>query len=372
MSILASAQGEGARLAPACAVLGLSERTVQRWLSREAAPDRRAGPKRKPENALSEAERERILALVNSPQFRGLSPQQIVPRLADEGTYLASESTIYRLLREQSQLAHRGTSRPRSVRAKPKHKAAGPNRLWSWDITYLKTEVAGRFFYLYLVLDVWSRKIVGWEVHWEQRALHASDLMKKATEGVDAKGLVLHADNGGPMKGATMLATLQRLGVVASFSRPHVSDDNPYSEALFRTLKYRPGYPTRPFATLEAARSWVEGFVAWYNQEHLHSGIRFITPSERHAQQGPAILTRRKAVYEAAKKRNPSRWSGSTRSWSPVGDVHLNPDQLATEDILSPRDATPTDPSPRSNPILRCLTSAPRRLVTSGTVPGFR
>ena len=144
-------------------------------------------------------------------------------------------------------------------------------------------------------------------------------------ERADARRLVLHADNGGPMKGSTMLATLQRLGVVASFSRPSVSDDNPFAEALFRTLKYRPGYPSKPFANIESARAWVQGFVAWYNGEHLHSGIRFVTPADRHAGRDKAILARRHEVYTAAKERTPQRWSGPTRDWSPIGAVYLNP-----------------------------------------------
>ena len=142
---------------------------------------------------------------------------------------------------------------------------------------------------------------------------------------VDPDGLVLHADNGGPMKGSTMLATLQRLGVVTSFSRPHVSDDNPFSESLFRTLKYRPEYPRRPFATLEAARSWVAGFVAWYNTEHLHSAIRFVTPDDRHHGREDTILRHRNLVYEQARRRKPLRWIGTTRNWNPIGTVVLNP-----------------------------------------------
>ncbi len=138
---------------------------------------------------------------------------------------------------------------------------------------------------------------------------------------------MLHSDNGGPMKGSTMLATLQRLGVVASFSRPRVSDDNPYSEAIFRTLKYRPGYPSRPFASLEAARLWVDGFVRWYNTEHLHSALRFVSPDDRHYGREREVLSQRRRVYERARRRNPSRWSSSTRNWNPIETVILNPEK---------------------------------------------
>ena len=145
--------------------------------------------------------------------------------------------------------------------------------------------------------------------------------------GCDRSGLVLHSDNGGPMKGSTMLATLQRLEIVPSFSRPHVSDDNPYSEALFRTLKYRPEYPRGAFANIEAARRWVEDFVAWYNTEHLHSAIGFVTPADRHTGTDEAILTARQRVYETARKRHPERWTGKTRNWERVEVVKLNPEK---------------------------------------------
>lgn len=372
LSLLATAQSEGARLGPACEVLGVSKRTVQRWRSQAGdGSDGRRGPKQKPANALSKAERAEILEVADSPRFRGLPPQQIVPRLADEGVYLASESTLCRVFREDAQ-RHPKASRPQTRRAKPVHRADGPNQLWSWDITYLKTLVKGQYYYLYLIMDVWSRKIVGWEVHLEQRSWRAAKLMELITKGMEIKDLVLHMDNGGPMKGATLLATLQKLGAMASFSRPGVSDDNPYSEALFRTLKYRPGYPTTPFASLEEARAWVKGFVTWYNEEHRHSGIRYLTPSQRHDQLGPEILARRKAVYEAAKQRNPSRWSGSTRSWTPVGDVHLNPETVVpVEDgELSTTSRTPTDPAQKSNPVLPCSTSTQRRPVACGSLPG--
>jgi transposase InsO family protein len=315
----------GARLERACELIGLSVRTVQRWRTR--TEDARSRPRRRPSNALTGAERAALLKVANSEPYRDLSPKQIVPRLADEQRYLASESTLYRVLREEGQLAHRAASKPAVARLRPEHVATEPNRVWSWDITYLKSPVRGAFYYLYLVMDLYSRKIVGWQVHSEESMELASALIKQicAATGVEASRLVLHSDNGGPMKGSTMLATLSWLGIVASFSRPRVSNDNPYSEALFRTLKYRPEYPERPFASLGEARAWVEQFVRWYNTEHLHSGIRFVTPDDRHAGRDVQILAQRHAVYERAKASKPARWSGHTRNWSPVGSVRLNP-----------------------------------------------
>jgi transposase InsO family protein len=280
-----------------------------------------------PENALSEAERALIVAVVSSKRFRDLSPSQIVPILADTGIYLASESTIYRILREEKLLEHRGKSSVARHHRPKEYAATGPNQLWSWDITYLRSSVRGRFYYLYLVVDVWSRKIVGCAVHEVEDAALASTLIRHAAfrEGIEPEQLVLHSDNGGPMKGATMLATLQWLGIVPSFSRPRVSDDNPYSEALFRTVKYRPGYPKKPFENIEAARAWVDRFVVWYNNEHRHSGIRFITPSQRHSGSENEILERRKEVYRQAREKNQARWSRKTRNWEAIDVVVLNP-----------------------------------------------
>ena len=193
---------------------------------------------------------------------------------------------------------------------------------------YLKTPVRGVFEYLYLMLDVWSRKIVGWAVHPEESAEQAAALFVATcrAQQIDPTGIVLHADNGGPMKGATMVATLERLGVLASFSRPSVSNDNAYSEALFRTMKYRPAFPTHPFVDLAAAQAWVAAFVRWYNTEHLHSAIRFVTPDDRHAGRDTALLTARRAVYARARRRTPARWSGTIRNWAPINAVRLNPE----------------------------------------------
>jgi putative transposase len=334
LELIDEAMRAGARPARACSELGLSLRTVQRWRAPGCGEDGRAGPKTRPANSLSSAERRKVLATVNSAEYRDLSPKQIVPQLADKGSYLASESTMYRLLRAEGQLAHRGPAKAPVRHALKEHVATGPNQVWSWDITYLRAPVKGSFYYLYMIEDVWSRKIVGWAVHDEETMDRAAQLMRETCmkSGVNASGLVLHSDNGSPMKGSTMLATLQRLGVVASFSRPAVSNDNPYSEATFRTMKYRPGYPRRPFASLEQARAWVAGFVGWYNREHRHSGIRFVTPEERHAGRDVAVLARREAVYEQARRRRPERWARSTRNWKPVGDVSLNPKKREVTD----------------------------------------
>jgi len=326
-----------ARLEVAVDAVGLSIRTFQRWNLQEDGADRRRGPGTDPSNKLAPAERQNIIEIANSPAFRDISPKQIVPQLADQGIYVASESSFYRVLRDEDQITHREPSRPATSRKGKEHVATGPCQVWSWDITYLKSPILGQFFYLYMIMDVWSRKIVASTVFLKESNDYSARLFLKACLmlGINPEGLVLHSDNGGPMKGATMLATLQRLGVVPSFSRPQVSDDNPYSEALFRTMKYRPGYPSRPFSSLAAAQTWVDGFVDWYNTEHLHSGIRFVTPDDRHFGREIAILANRRDIYEKARQLNPNRWSKNIRNWEPVETVYLNPEPTAEVTLLA-------------------------------------
>ncbi len=326
LSLIDEACASGARIGAACDVLGVTIRTVQRWKIQRALGDQRRGPRTPPKNKLTKEERAKILKVVNQRKYRNLSPKQIVPQLADRGTYLASESTIYRVLREVGQLKHRSPARPAERYHPPKLQATGPNQVYSWDITYLKSPVKGEFYYLYLVMDIWSRKIVGWSVESEQLSELAAELMVQicVDEGIGPNSVKLHADNGGPMKGATMLATLQKLGIVPSFNRPGVSNDNPFSESLFGTMKYRPAYPRASFESITSARAWVREFVHWYNERHLHSGLRFVTPSSRHQRQDEGILEKRRALYEQARRAHPERWSGAIRNWDPVGNVVLN------------------------------------------------
>jgi putative transposase len=366
LDLVGEAERAGARRGAACAVLGVSARTVERWRSDPAA-DQRGGPTTVPANTLTPDERRTVLATVNSPRFRELSPNQIVPLLADEGRYLASEATMYRILRAEALLHHRERSKAPVRRPPTAHTATGPNQVWSWDITYLRSPVRGIFFYLYLVVDVWSRKIMAWEVYEAESAELASALIEGqcAALGLDPRGLVLHADNGGPMKGSTMVATLERLGILPSFSRPSVSDDNPYSEALFRTLKYRPEYPAQPFGDLAAARAWVEAFVRWYNTEHLHSGIRFVTPEDRHCGREAAILAGRRALYAQARAARPERWSRDSRCWTPVERVYLNPERATTPSAKTA--------APAAVPALAPERSAPspaRRVAAQATRSG--
>lgn len=307
----------------------MNVRTIERWEKEEGLEDKRKNAIHLPINKLTEKERQMILSVANSSTYQNLPPCQIVPMLADEGIYIASESTFYRILRDENQLAHRKSDRP--AQTKPKaYSASHANQVWSWDITYLATPVSGMFFYLYLIMDIFSRKIVGWSVHDVQLSDYAANLVKQACldEHIKPDQIVLHSDNGKTMKGMTMLAMLEKLGVIPSFSRPAVSDDNPYSEALFKTLKYHSSFPMfTKFATINDARDWCEKFVTWYNQQHLHSALKFVTPEQRHNGEDRMIRHKRHLVYEMAKKQQPKRWSGKTRDWSLPTTVMLNPDK---------------------------------------------
>ena len=329
------AHAAGARLNAACGIAGIELRTLQRWKAFDGlvrGDGRGQAVRATPGHALSEAERARVLAVANEPRFAAVPPARIVPMLADEGVYLASESTFSRVLKAHGQTAHRGRAKaPQAVRPPTTHIATAARQVWCWDMTYLPAQVLGRWFHLYLILDLYSRKIVGWEVHDSDHADHAAHLVRRTAlaEGIAALGTkpVLHGDNGSTLKATTVLAMLNWLGVKPSYSRPRVSDDNAYAESLFRTAKYRPEFPAKGFADLDQARTWAAGFVHWYNVDHRHSGIRYVSPAQRHAGDDHAILAARHALYRRARELNPARWSGNTRNWSPIGAVTLNPER---------------------------------------------
>jgi putative transposase len=329
---LQAARDAGASLKRACEEIDLSLRTYKRWCKGDVvqADKRPSATRPAPANKLSEAERQAILAVCNEPAYAQLPPTQIVPALLDEGRYLGSESSYYRVLRMHNQLFHRGRSQAPVTRAKPKsHCASGPNEVWSWDVTYLASQVRGQFYYLYMFEDIFSRKIVGYEVHERECGELAAQLVQRCQlkEQCVGKLLVLHSDNGAPMKSQTLKTKLEELSVLPSYSRPSVSNDNPFSEALFRTLKYRPEWPSAGFKSLSEARDWVQSFVRWYNHDHKHSKLNFVTPAERHTGQDAIILAKRKQVLEAAKAAKPGRWSRGVRNCEPVGATTLNPEK---------------------------------------------
>lgn len=332
LELIAEAQAAGARLNRACEVLEIPKRTILRWRRDREQGDRRKQREFVPANKLTAFEEETVLKTLTSREYCDKTPNQVVADLADRGVFLASEATMYRLLRRHRLLARRGRSKPPRKRHKPRScVASAPNEVWTWDITYLPTRIRGQYYYLYMIMDIFSRKIVGYRVLTEESATHSSKLVEETHRremGFVKKELVLHSDNGSPMKGSTMLKMMERLGIVPSFSRPAVSNDNPYSEALFKTVKYVPEYPVEAFMSLQDAQAWVSRFVAWYNTEHRHSGIKYVTPEERHSGRDVRILENRQNVYLEARRRNSSRWSGNVRNWEPIASVALNPTKL--------------------------------------------
>jgi len=332
ISAINQAREQGARLGSCCEVVGIDRGTYRRWqkdgvVCADARPE---ASRPVPSNKLSEAEREQILDTCNQPVYADLPPSQIVPRLADQGQYLGSESTFYRVLREHHLQHHRGRAQPPRNHAIPRLCATAPNQVWCWDVSWLKGPIKGLFFYLYLVIDLYSRKIIIAEVMPEETGAIAAQLIEKALWREhcmlpDTRPNVLHADNGSPMRSATLLGKLQDLGIAPSYSRPRVSNDNAYAEAMFKTLKYRPEYPANGFSDLAQARQWVSEFTHWYNTIHCHSAINFVTPQQRHNGDDVAILQARHQLYEQAKARQPQRWSGNTRDWSIPGEVWINP-----------------------------------------------
>ena len=295
--LLTEANTAGAIVFSACRELGISLRTLKRWRcefkSDGSGEDGLKGSPRQVAHCLSEEERKRILFTCNELKYASLPPGQIVPDLADQGIFIGSERSFYRVLHDHGQLHRRGRVRLlQESRQVPRLRATGPNQVWSWEISYLPTSVKEIWLYLYLVVDTWSRKVEAWDVAEREAAAIAADLVCRAClrERI-SKGrkqpLILHVDNGSSMRRATLELRLEELGVLRSFSRPRVSNDNPYSESLFRTVLYRPNYPSRPFGNKEQGCQWVYSFMDWYNHQHRHSGIKFVTPQQRYS--GAAI-----------------------------------------------------------------------------------
>jgi putative transposase len=324
LELVSAASTDGARKKEVCKELGISERTLQRW-KKDPRDDGRKNNRFSVSNALSPKEVENIIHLVCSRQFRDLSPNQIVPILAENGEYFASESTIYRLLKRQDLLKHRSKSKA-PQRSKPEEfTATGPNQVWTWDISYLRSYTNGVYYYLYLFLDIWDRSVVGWAIHEKESGARAADLLRESCilHGVDSNELVVHQDNGAAMTSCEFLSELGFWGR-PSYSRPGVSDDNPYSESMFHTVKYRPDYPDA-FESIEAALEWMNKFIEWYHNDHRHSGIGFVTPMQKRRGEDDAIMKKRKTTYENARARHPERWSRNIRHWEIVRQATLNP-----------------------------------------------
>jgi transposase InsO family protein len=326
--LIEEAHSNGARYHKACEVVGISLRTLQRW-KRGELQDQRKGSKKRVVRKLSPEMKEEIIEQCNAPRFRDLNPYEIVALLLNEGQYFASVRTYYRVLKERDLLHHRSNLRVRRRHAKPPERiATASDQVYTWDITYMARTVKGLFFYAYVITDIFDKSIVGWAVHEEESGSHSRELFYRTLQGKKVKLKALHADNGGPMKGITLMALLRDLKVDVSHSRPRTSNDNPFIESLFKTMKYRVNYPGR-FEDLSEARLWMAEFVHWYNTEHLHSSIGYVTPSEMRTGQAEAIFEQRNATMRQAQATHPERWgSRSVKHWKVLREVILNPDKV--------------------------------------------
>ena len=326
--LIDEAHSNGARYHMACEVVGISLRTLQRW-KRGELQDQRKGSTKRVVRKISYAQKDAIVEQCTNVRFRDQNPYEIVALLLNEGRYLASVRTFYRILKERDLQHHRSNLKVSSRHAKPtEQRASASDQVYTWDITYCAQTVKGLFYYAYVIMDIFDKSIVGWAVHEEESGIYSRDLFERTLKGRKIKIRALHADNGGPMKGITLMALLQELKVEVSHSRPRVSNDNPFSESLFKTMKYRVNYPGR-FESLDHTRQWMASFVHWYNQEHLHSSIGYVTPEQMRTGQAEAIFRRRNATMREAHLAYPERWgSRLVKQWSVTREVVLNPDTI--------------------------------------------
>jgi len=292
---------------PACRALGASPATIYRRRNPPAPRPRK--PRRPAPRALSPAERQDVLDVLHSERFVDSSPAQVWATLLDEGRYLASERTMYRLLAEHGEVRERRNQLQHPAYAKPELLAERPNEVWSWDISKLRGPAKWTYYYLYVILDIFSRYVVGWTIQYRESAALAEQLIAQATEqqGIDPGQLTLHADRGGAMTAKPVAFLLADLGITKTHSRPYTSSDNPYSEAHFKTLKYRPDFPDR-FGSIQHSRTFGRGFFGWYNHEHRHSALGLMTPAAVHYGQAEALRLARERVLAAAYQAHPERF----------------------------------------------------------------
>jgi putative transposase len=312
-----------------CAAVGLARATYYRRRRPRPAPRVRPTPPR----ALSPDQRTQVLNVLHAPEHVDLAPAQVYAKLLDERSeYLCSERTMYRVLAAAGEVRERRDQLVHPAYKKPELLATGPNQVWSWDITKLLGPAKWTYFYLYVVLDIFSRYVVGWMVAERENAAHARRLIAEtcARHGVVPGELTLHQDRGAPMRAKTFAQLLADLGVTKSHSRPHVSDDNPFSEAHFKTLKYRPDFPGR-FAALAVAVAYHRGFFGWYNHEHYHEALGLLTPADVHFGRAPAVLAARQRVLDAAYAAHPERFvRRAPTSGAPPKEVWINKPATAT------------------------------------------
>jgi putative transposase len=296
-------------IAAVCKALGLSRASLHRREAARKQPSTVARARPKPLRALTQPEQQHVLDLLRSPRFVDLAPAEIYAGLLDEGVYLCSIRTMYRLLAEHGEVRERRRQLRHPAYRKPELLATGPNQVWSWDITKLKGPVKWTYFYLYVILDIFSRRVVGWHIADAETAALFQPLFNATVEkhGVEPGQLTLHADRGGPMKAKATALLLADLGVTKSHSRPYTSIDNPFSESCFKTLKYQPQFP-KPFGCVEDAKTFIRHFFDWYNRDHHHAGIGLMTPDQVHYGQAEEIYEARQKILNRAFDANPERF----------------------------------------------------------------
>lgn len=321
----------------ACNILGVSRASYYRSTTPPKQSQRKAAERPRPKNALSPEEREQALEYLHSERFVDKPPAAVVHSLLDEGVYLASERTLYRILADNKEVKERRAQRRHITYKKPELIATAPNRVWSWDITKLKGPVAWTYYYLYVIIDIFSRKVVGWMLAEREAGSYAQQLIETtcAKEGIEPGQLTIHSDRGPAMQSGPVVHLHARLGITKSNSRPYVSDDNPFSEAQFKTLKYRPGFPDR-FGSYEDASAFCTPFFQWYNNDHYHSAIQFLTPAMVHHGLADTVLKQRHQRLLEAFHKTPERFIAGPPALKVLKrTVYINPPQKGDESSLN-------------------------------------
>lgn len=327
VTLIKEAHDSGARLWKACDVLDISVSTFRRWSAGHLKDNRKDSLKSIPRKLTLEEEQS-IVNVCCSKEYKDDNPYKIHASLLDKGTYIASIRSFYRVLKKKGLMSNRGNTRPGQSHSKPPEKiATGSNQVWCWDITWLNSDVRGLYYYAYVIIDIWDRSIVKWAIHDREDDALSKELFQHALRDNSDPDVWIHSDNGNPMKGMTLLALFYTLGICNSYSRPRVSNDNPFIESWFKTLKYDVSYPGK-FSSIANAREWFAGFVASYNTRHSHSGVNFITPQKVRSGEYESIVANRNKVMLEAKSKNPQRWSSDVKQLPEQHVVTLNPVNL--------------------------------------------
>ena len=324
VELIIEANTNGARIFKACKALEISVSTFERWRKGKIV-DSRKGSFKKVSRKLTKEEEAEIIAICCSKEYKDSNPYKIHASLLDKNVYIASIRSFYRILEKKNLLHHRGNTKPgQKHNAPPEKEATGPNQVWCWDITYLPTDIRGLFYYAYVIIDIWDRSIVKWNIHDREDDTLSNELFQQALRDNNYPDVSIHSDNGNPMKGISLMTLFYDLGICNSYSRPRVSNDNPFIESWFKTLKYSVSYPKK-FSTLQDSRKWFAQFVDSYNTTHSHSGLHFITPYDIRHGKYKSIVKNRNAVMLEARKKNPGRWSNNVKQLPEKHVVYLNP-----------------------------------------------